>query len=163
MGHKLKRDCKIKWGSLVDSIKSALDIKPVLKSYLKYAILELKEEEWNLLEELYGILMPVKDVVNMICRTEADLLMAEIAFTELFDVLGKIGTPLSEKLLAALKIEVEKRWHPEICGLLKYLNDPSELEKSKAKKKPSAGKFFIFMLDISHCKISSTNIPTKIF
>ena len=108
--------------------------------------MELKDNEWELLEELHGILSPVKDVVNVICRTDADLLQAEIAFKYLFNVLEKFGTPLSEKLLAALKTEIEKRWKPDYAGLLKYLNDPSELEKSsKARKKPSAGKFPSFL------------------
>ena len=142
-GRKLKRDSKIKWGSMVDSIKSILDIKPVLKDFLKYNTLEFNEEEWDLLDELYGVLSPVKDVVNIICREDADLLEAEVVIKELFNHLESLGTNLSQKLLEALKVEIKKRWHADYCSLLKYLNDPSELEKVP-KKRPSVGKFFCF-------------------
>ena len=123
-------------------IKTALDIKEVLKDFLKYTMLALSDDEWNLLEELYSILSPVKDVVNVICRRNSDLLIAEIAFKELFTVLENIGTPLAAKLLENLKIEIGKRWNPRIASLLKYLNDPSELNKVvKSKKKPSQGMY----------------------
>ena len=141
MGRKLKRDCPIKWGSLVTSIKSALDIKPVLKEFLKYSTFALNDEEWDLLDEIYSVLMPVKDVVDVICRADADLLQAEIVFIELFDVLESIGTPLSRKMLANLKTELEKRWQTDLVGLLKYLNDPSELDKVPKTKKLSTGKY----------------------
>ena len=141
MGSKLKRDCRIKWGSLVTSIKSALDIKPVLKEFLKYSTFALNDEEWDLLDEIYSVLMPVKDVVDVICRADADLLQAEIVFIELFDVLESIGTPLSRKMLANLKTELEKRWQTDLVGLLKYLNDPSELDKVPKTKKPSTGNY----------------------
>lgn len=125
-------------------IKSALDIKEVLKNFLKYTDLKLSDEEWNLLEELYRILSPVKDVVNVICRRNADLLIAEVVFQELFDVLEKIGTPLARKLLDNIKTEIKKRWNPKAVSLLKYLNDPSELDKvpsTKSKKKLSQGMY----------------------
>ena len=142
MGRKLTRDCKIKWGSLVGSIKSVLDIKPVLIDFLKYDTLAFNEEEWDLLEELYGVLSPVKDVVNVICRVDADLLEAEVVIKELFCLLESLGTNLSKKLLEALKIEIGKRWLPDHVGLLKYLNNPNELS-NVGKKRPSAGKFLI--------------------
>ena len=135
----MRRDCKIKWGSLVASIKSALDIKPVLVKFLKYSTLELKENDWDVLQELYDVLMPVKAVVDVICRDDADLLQAEVVFTELFSVLESNGSPLSQKLLAALITEIRKRWLPDHVGLLKYLNDHQELAKA-SKKKPSDGK-----------------------
>ena len=135
----MRPDCKIKWGSLVASIKSALDIKPVLVKFLKYSTLELKENDWDILQELYDVLMPVKAVVDVICRDDADLLQAEVVFTELFSVLESNGSPLSQKLLEALITEIQKRWLPDHVGLLKYLNDHQELAKA-SKKKPSAGK-----------------------
>ena len=104
----------------------------------------MSDEEWNLLEELYRILSPVKDVVNVICRRNADLLIAEVVFQELFDVLEKIGTPLARKLLDNIKTEIKKRWNPKAVSLQKYLNDPSELDKvpsTKSKKKLSQGMY----------------------
>ena len=101
--------------------------------------MELKENDWDVLQELYDVLMPVKAVVDVICRDDADLLQAEVVFTELFSVLESNGSPLSQKLLDALITEIQKRWLPDHVGLLKYLNDHQELAKA-SKKKPSAGK-----------------------
>ena len=141
MGHKLIRDCRIKWSSMVGSVKSVLDIKEVLEDFLHFTTLKFSAEEWKLLEEIYGALMPIKDVLDVICRRDADLLEAEIAISELFKILESLGTPLAQKLLKSIKSEVEKRWNTKLVGLLKYLNDPSELlEMEEAEKQAKVGR-----------------------
>ena len=141
MGHKLIRDCRIKWSSMVGSVKSVLDIKEVLEDFLHFTTLKFSAEEWKLLEEIYGALMPIKDVLDVICRRDADLLEAEIAISELFKILESLGTPLAQKLLQSIKSEVEKRWNTKLVGLLKYLNDPSELlEMEEAEKQAKVGR-----------------------
>ena len=137
---------------MVASIKSGLDIQEVLDDMLQYTTeLKFTKEEWDVMHELYDCLSPVKDVLDIICRRDADLLEAEIVFTELFKTLEALATPLSLKLLEALKKEIEKRWLTDVAGLLKYLNDPSDLLKieeqqkvDKRRKRPSSGKHFIF-------------------
>ena len=165
MGHKLIRDCRIKWSSMVSSVKSVLDIRPVLEDFLHFTTLKFSDEEWELLEEIHGALMPIKDVLDLICRRDADLYQAEIAISELFKILESLGTPLAQKLLKSIKSEVEKRWNTKLVGLLKYLNDPSELleleeaeklakvGRGRKKKKPSSGTSFL--LHTLHCKIHS--------
>ena len=39
MGHKLLKDSKIKWGSLVTSIESGIKIRPLLEEFLEYSTL----------------------------------------------------------------------------------------------------------------------------
>ena len=136
---------------MVASIKSGLDIQEVLVDMLEYNSLKFTKDEWDVMHELYDCLSPVKDVLDIICRRDADLLEAEIVFTELFKNLESLATPLSLKLLEALKVEIGKRWNTELVGLLKYLNDPTELLKAeeqqkadKKRKRPSSGKDFIF-------------------
>ena len=152
---------------MVSSVKSVLDIREVLEEFLHFTTLKFSAEEWELLEEIYGALMPVKDVLDVICRRDADLLEAEIAITELFKILESLGTPLSQKLLKSLKTEVQKRWNTDLVGLLKYLNDPSELleleeaekqakaSRGRKRKLPSAGTYTSFLLHTLHCKIHS--------
>ena len=141
MGHKLIKDCKIKWGSLVTSLESGVAIRPVLEDFLKYSILKLTTEEWNIMEDLVRVLSPIKTVVESICRTDADLFEAEVAFKELFIELESNGSSLALELLTLLKVEIKKRWHPDVVGLLKYLHDPHKFPPSrKAKKATRAGR-----------------------
>ena len=139
MGSKLIKDCKIKWGSLVDSLESGIKIRPVLDDFLKYSTLKLEKEDWDAIDELVAALVPIKTVVESICRTDADLFEAEIVIKELFKELESVGSDLALKLLAALKIEIKKRWHPDIVGLLKYLTDPNKFPPSRKSKKPTRG------------------------
>ena len=136
---------------MVASIKSGLDIQEVLEDMLQYTSLKFTKEEWDIMHELFACLSPVKDVLDVICRRDADLLEAEIVFKELFKTLESLATPLSLKLLEALKIEIGKRWQSDLAGLLKYLNDPSDLleaeeqqKQEKRRKRPSSGKHIIF-------------------
>ena len=138
-GHKLKRDCKIKWGSMVESLQSGIKIREFLQKFLRNSPLDLTDSEWDKMEEMAQILDPVKTVVEMICREDADLLMAEVAIKKLFKMLKDIGTDLAEQLLTHLKTEIGKRWQTDVAGLLKYLNDPVKnkprvTEKSKRQR-----------------------------
>lgn len=143
MGHKLIKDCEIKWGSLVTSLESGLAIRPVLDDFLKYSVLKLTTEDWDTLEHLAHVLGPIKSVVESICRTDADLYEAEVVIKELFIELESIGSPLALELLTLLKAEIKKRWNTDIVGLLKYLHDPHKYPPSrKTKKATRGGNFF---------------------
>ena len=77
MGHCLKRYSKTRWNSIVDSIQSLIDVRPVVEEVLKYQTLALTESEWDKMNEMVKILAPCKIVVEMLCREDADLLTAE--------------------------------------------------------------------------------------
>ena len=141
MGQKLIKDCKIKWGSLVTSLESGIKIRPVLDTFLKYSTLKFTNEEWDVMEELVHVLGPIKTVVESMCRADADLLEAEVAIKELFKELESNGSPLALKILRLLKIEIGKRWHRKIVGLLKYLHDPEKYPPSRKTKKNTRGKY----------------------
>ena len=78
MGHSLKRDCKTRWNTMLDSIQSGLDIKPALKQFLQYHPLSLTDLEWEKLEELATVLGPCKATFEALCREDADLLSKQI-------------------------------------------------------------------------------------
>ena len=135
MGHKLIKDCEIKWGSLVTSLESGLKIREVLDKFLEHSTLKLSPEDWNAIEGLVQVLSPIKTVVESICRRDADLLEAEVAFKYLFKELKSNGSTLAMKMLSQLKIEIGKRWNSEIVGLLKYLTDHEKYPPSRKAKK----------------------------
>ena len=93
------------------------------------------------MEELVQVLSPIKTVVESMCRADADLLEAEVAIKELFKELESNGSPLALKILDLLKIEIGKRWHRKIVGLLKYLHDPEKYPPSRKTKKNTRGKY----------------------
>ena len=132
---------------MLESLQSIIDIKPVLKEFLQHTNLALSEDEWKQIEEATQILTPCKHVVNAICREDADLMLAEIAFKKLFKTLEEYEYPLAKELLLHLKTEIRKRWHPNVAGLLKYLYNPSNLtnlekEKRTKSKRSTIGNFF---------------------
>ena len=141
MGQKLIKDCKIKWGSLVTSLESGIKIRPVLETFLEHSTLKFTNKEWDVMEELVQVLGPIKTVVESMCRADADLLEAEVAIKELFKELESNGSPLALKILGLLKIEIGKRWHRKIVGLLKYLHDPEKYPPSRKTKKNTRGKY----------------------
>ena len=140
MGHKLIKDSKIKWGSLVTSLESGIKIRPLLEEFLEYSTLKLSSEEWDVMEKLVEVLGPIKETVESICRADADLLEAEVVIKELFEELKSNGSPLAMKLLAQLKIEIKKRWKPDIVGVIKYLTDSEKYPPSRKGKKATRGK-----------------------
>ena len=129
------RDCKIKWSSLVDSIQSGIDIKPVLKQFLQYDALSMSDSEWEVMEEIAHVLGPCKVTVEALCREDADLLTAEVVLKKLFKTLRSFETVIANELCDALVIEIKKRWLPNVAGLLKYLNNPDKLTEQETNRK----------------------------
>ena len=121
------RDCKIKWSSLVDSIQSGIDIKPVLKQFLQYDALSMSDSEWEVMEEIAHVLGP--------CKVTVDLLTAEVVLKKLFKTLRSFETVIANELCDALVIEIKKRWLPNVAGLLKYLNNPDKLTEQETNRK----------------------------
>ena len=49
-------------------------ISEVLENFFEFSNLKFSAEEWTLMGEIYRALMPIKDVLDVICRIDADLL-----------------------------------------------------------------------------------------
>ena len=135
MGLSLKRDCKIKWSSLLDSIQRGIDVRPVLQKFLEFHELRMNDSEWEMMEEIAQLLRPCKVTVEALCREDADLLTAEVALKKLFKTLRSFETVLADELCDALVVEIKKRWLTNEAGLLKYLNNPDKLTEQETKKK----------------------------
>ena len=120
---------------MVDSIQSGIDIKPVLKQFLQYDALSMSDSEWEVMEEIAHVLGPCKVTVEALCREDADLLTAEVVLKKLFKTLRSFDTVLANELCDALVVEIEKRWLPDVAGLLKYLNNPDKLTQLEGNRK----------------------------
>ena len=135
MGHSLKRDCKTRWNTMLDSIQSGLDIKPALQQFLQYHPLSLTDLEWEKLEELATVLGPCKATVEALCREDADLLSAEVILKKLFKTLRSFESVLADELCDTLVKEIKKRWLTDVAGLLKYLNNPDKLTQQEGNRR----------------------------
>ena len=111
------------------SLESIKKVKVPLKKLMKDSTLALTDQEFEKIDELLEVLMPVKLVVEAICRQDADLLTAEVAFQELFDDLKAKDSELAQEMLFALRKRIKERWNPILAGLLKYLHNPTNFTK----------------------------------
>ena len=89
----------------------------------------MSDEEFRKIEEIVQVLLPVKLVVEVLCRSDADLMTAEIAFEELFNDLKNMESNIAKDMLTAFENRIKNRWDPVVAGLLKYLHNPSLLKK----------------------------------
>ena len=152
IGYQFATETKTRWNSTAAMLESILKIKIPLKKILKGSNLELSEQEFDRIQEILDVLMPVKIVVETICREDADLLIAETAFNELFKTLNANDSFLAFKMLESLKKRVKSRWNPLTAGLLKFLHNPKNIQNQndldEIFKAPSRNRLDTFAIDL---------------
>ena len=154
LGSQLARDCKTRWSSMAMMIECIRKAKIPLKRVLKDSTLFLSDEEFDTIDRILDVLLPIKDVVECLSREDADLMTAEIALNELFKTLGEMkDSELAQNMLAELKIRIKARWKPLLAGLLKYLHNPNcfknpEKDLDAIFKMPSKAKLEELAIDL---------------
>ena len=153
-GYQLATETKTRWNSTALMLESILKIKTPLKKVLKDSDLALSELEFVRIREVLDVLMPVKVVVEALCREDADLMVAETAFNELFKSLKANNSFLATKMLESLRKRVKSRWNPLPAGLLKFLHNPKMIQPQNQKnldeifKAPSQKKLEEFAIEL---------------
>ena len=71
------------------------------------------------------VLLPVKLVVEALCRSDADLMTAELAFEELFNDLKNMESNIAKDMLAAFENRIKDRWDPASIKCSRCQVDPS--------------------------------------
>ena len=154
IGSQLAGETKTRWNSTAYMLESLLKVKIPLKKVLKDSNLALSEYEFEKIAEILKVLLPVKDVVEAICREDADLMVAETAFNELFKTLKSLAdtSMLAQEMLESLRKRVKSRWNPIAAGLLKYLHNPKSIKPQpdldEIFKAPSRKKLEEFAIDL---------------
>ena len=129
IGYQLKRETKTRWNSTEAMFQSILKLQAPLKKVMKDSTLALSDAEFEKIKHVLDVLEPVKDVVEVLCREDADLMTAEVAFNELFKNLDSMDSELAQKMVESLRRRVKSRWNPTVAGLLKYLHNPEHFKK----------------------------------
>ncbi|CAH0405771.1 unnamed protein product [Chilo suppressalis] len=133
---KLQQDCKTRWSSLADMISTFNRIKLCVSKALIDLGLEadpnysLSAEEHTVLVNLDKAFQPVKLAVEVLCRRDTDLAIAETTLRFMIRKLEELKTPLAEKLAGSLRKRIIER-RTNLTACLLYIRDPAKYQADK--------------------------------
>ena len=133
---KLQLDCKTRWSSLADMISTFNKIKLCVSKALIDLCLEadpnysLSAEEHAVLVNLDKAFQPVKLAVEVLCRRDTDLAVAETTLRFMIRKLEEQKTPLAEKLAGSLRKRIVER-RTNLTACLLYIRDPAKYQADK--------------------------------
>lgn len=124
-------DCPIRWSSLEVMVERFLRvIDPVQKALMDLNMGNIWTlEDTNTAKCILNTLSPVKYSVEALSRKDANLLTGEGVLKFLFNALQMDNSALSKKLLDELKVQLLKRRNIQTVSLLKFLQDPNNLQE----------------------------------
>lgn len=119
-------DSKTRWSSLINMYERFYE----LRSCIQKSLIDLKmdssnmftENEFKVLEEIIGVLLPVKMAVEALCRRNANLLTADATFEFMFVNLSKCNTPFAQEFSSTLLNRIKQR-RTQLSSLLQYLHN----------------------------------------
>ncbi|CAG5034884.1 unnamed protein product [Parnassius apollo] len=133
---KLQLDCKTRWSNLADMISTFIRIKLCVSKALIDLSLEadpnycLNAEEHAVLANLDKAFQPVKLAVEVLCRQDTDLAIAETTLRFMIRKLEELKTPLAEKLAGSLRKRIVER-RTNLTACLLYIRDPAKYQADK--------------------------------
>jgi len=133
---KLQLDCKTRWSSLADMISTFIKIKLCVSKALIDLNLEadpsysLNAEEHAVLANLDKAFQPVKLAVEVLCRQDTDLAIAETTLRFMIRKLEELKTPLADKLAGCLRKRIVER-RTNLTACLLYIRDPTKYQADK--------------------------------
>lgn len=123
-------DVRTRWNSMLDMIERFVALKSCIQKALidvKFQI-KLEERDFNVLEEIVGVLTPIKLTVEALCRRHSNLCTADAALKFLLGQLFEMKTNLSEKMMLSLITRLKQRRNATMSGVLNYLQNPATNE-----------------------------------
>lgn len=120
-------DCKTRWNSLVEMLSRFLLLKDcIMKTLIDLAIPNtLNDSDFERLIDIVDSLEPVKLTVLALCRHDANLYTADIAFNFMFEELKRMSSPLSIRLFESLKNRINQR-RTIASEAMSYLTNPKD-------------------------------------
>ncbi|KAK9688338.1 hypothetical protein QE152_g35625 [Popillia japonica] len=124
---QLTLDCRTCWNSLIDMLKRFILLKDCTqKTLIDLAILnKLSEADFEILTGIVNCLEPVRLAVLALCRSDANLYTADIAFNFMFEQLKQINSSLSIRLFASLRARVNER-RTTASQVMCYITNPKD-------------------------------------
>jgi hypothetical protein len=119
-------DCKTRWNSLL----TMLERFALLKASIQKALIDLnhpvrlEDSDFDLINEIIDVLVPVKLTVDALGRRDANLCTADAALKFLFKQLNEKKLILANKMKTSLLDRLKQRRRMELSGVLNYLQSP---------------------------------------
>jgi hypothetical protein len=119
-------DCKTRWNSLL----TMLERFALLKASIQKALIDLnhpvrlEDSDFDLINEIIDVLVPVKLTVDALGRRDANLCTADAALKFLFKQLNEKKLILANKMKTSLLDCLKQRRRMELSGVLNYLQSP---------------------------------------
>ncbi|KAF2895263.1 hypothetical protein ILUMI_10912 [Ignelater luminosus] len=132
---ELDRDCKTRWSSLATMIETFNKLKLCIPKILIDLRLStnieyrFSEHEFCALENLENILKPVKLAVEVLCRQDAILIIAEATLKFMIKKLEDNHSALASELTCFLRRRISQR-RTNLTALLIYLQNPCSYHAS---------------------------------
>ena len=119
-------DCKTRWNSLCDMLERFLKLKDCIMIALNILKIKplLNDDDFDHLEKLVAALKPVKAIVEVLCRRDANLIKADAALNALLEHLQSQETDISRRLYFSLITKLKER-RTIVSDVLKYLHSGS--------------------------------------
>lgn len=122
-------DCKTRWNSLLNMLERFYNLKLCISKALIDIESEIHftDEEWSKINDLKLCLEPIKLGLEVICRRDSTLIIAETTFRFILEKLDKQRTLLSADLAKAFRERIRQR-RTDLTGALIYLQNSSKFE-----------------------------------
>ena len=120
-------DCKTRWSSLYNMLERFHVLKGCISKALIDEGTEIKfsDEEWTKLKELTLSLQLVKLGIEVLCRRDSTLLMADTTLRFILEKLDKQQGEVSADLATALRVRIKERWIV-LSGIILCLHNPKK-------------------------------------
>ncbi|CAH0560586.1 unnamed protein product [Brassicogethes aeneus] len=122
-------DCRTRWNSLLAMIERFYKLKVCIDKALIDIGSETKftDLEWSSIKDLVDSLQPFKLAVEVLCRRDSTLLIAETTQKFILEKLRTQDTFLSAELSKALRERIKER-RTIVTGILIYLHNPKKYD-----------------------------------
>lgn len=116
-------DCKTRWSSLLTMLERFLEVKSsIQKSLIDIKVnITLDDDDFKLLTEIVNALKPVALAVQAICRTDANLIMADAVIKLTLDKLVQQDTVISYQIVEAITRRIGER-RTDMSSILQFLH-----------------------------------------
>lgn len=153
-------DTPTRWNSLCDSLERFIELSPCIKKAFVDLELhfEISDQMLAYLKEVVGALKPVKLTVQTICKSNANLIIADLALLSLFKFLNNQNTGIADSISYWLSEEIGKR-RAIMSDALNYLETgktASEIRGFIWKEPPSKQQLIEFFENVLNDQ-SNTN------